>query len=84
MRGVLLLILGALMLANPLWSVTALVWIFGIFAIIDGIVAIAEWFAQPQGARRGLVAGRRASSAIAIGLVAVVCTGADRAGASSA
>ena len=45
-RGVFLLILGGFMLANPLWSVTALVWIFGIFAIIDGIVAIVEWFTQ--------------------------------------
>ena len=53
LRGVFLLVLGGIMLANPLWSVTALVWIFGIFAIIDGVIAIAEWFSQRKEAGAG-------------------------------
>jgi uncharacterized membrane protein HdeD (DUF308 family) len=72
-RGVFLLILGGFMLANPLWSVTALVWIFGIFAIIDGIVAIGEWFTQRKetGAGWWLLTG---IVSLVIGLVAVVFT----------
>jgi uncharacterized membrane protein HdeD (DUF308 family) len=46
LRGVVLLVLGLLMLIQPLWSVTALVWIFGIFALLDGIVAVIQWFAN--------------------------------------
>lgn len=73
LRGVFLLILGGIMLANPLWSVTALVWIFGIFAIIDGIVAIAEWFTQRKetGAGWWLLSG---IVSLVIGLVAVIWT----------
>ena len=44
LRGVVLLVLGLLMLVQPLWSVTALVWIFGIFALLDGIVTVVQWF----------------------------------------
>ena len=55
LRGVVLLILGLLMLVQPLWSVTALVWIFGIFAILDGARRDRAVVRQPQGARVGLV-----------------------------
>ncbi|KQR17899.1 HdeD family acid-resistance protein [Cellulomonas sp. Leaf334] len=44
LRGTVLLVLGLLMLVQPLWSVTALVWIFGIFALLDGIVTVVQWF----------------------------------------
>lgn len=69
-RGVFLLILGGVMLANPLWSVTALVWIFGFFAVLDGIVAIAEWFTQRKEAGAGwwLLTG---IVSLVIGLVAM-------------
>lgn len=44
LRGVLLLILGILMLFHPLESITALVWIFGIVAIIDGLLIVVGAF----------------------------------------
>ncbi|WP_426593646.1 HdeD family acid-resistance protein [Cellulomonas sp. McL0617] len=73
LRGVFLLVMGGFMLANPLWSVTALVWIFGIFAIIDGVVALAEWFTQRKesGAGWWLLSGL---VSLVIGLVAVIFT----------
>ena len=63
LRGVVLLVLGLLMLVQPLWSVTALVWIFGIFAILDGIVAVVEWFVNRKdpGAGWFLLSGPSAS-----------------------
>ena len=63
LRGVVLLVLGLLMLVQPLWSVTALVWIFGIFAILDGMVTIFQWFANRQEAGAGsfLLSGSSAS-----------------------
>ncbi len=73
-RGVFLLILGFIMLANPLWSVKALVWIFGVFAILDGIIALTEWFTNRKEAGAGwwLVSGL---VSLAIGIVAVVWPG---------
>ena len=41
-RGVLLLVLGLLLLAQPSASVQALVWLFGIFAIVDGVIAVVQ------------------------------------------
>jgi len=72
-RGVFLLILGGVMLANPLWSVTALVWIFGFFAVLDGIVAIAEWFTHRKEAGSGwwLLVG---VVSLLAGLVAMIFT----------
>ncbi|GEK21952.1 HdeD family acid-resistance protein [Cellulomonas xylanilytica] len=73
LRGVVLLVLGLLMLVQPLWSVTALVWIFGIFAILDGVVAILQWFANRSepGAGWFLLSGL---IGVAIGVVVVVWT----------
>lgn len=73
MRGIFLLILGGIMLANPLWSVTALIWIFGAFAIIDGVIALVEAFTKRKEAGAGwwLLTG---IISLAIGLVAVVWT----------
>jgi uncharacterized membrane protein HdeD (DUF308 family) len=73
LRGVVLLVLGLLMLVQPLWSVTALVWIFGIFALLDGIVAIVQWFANRKDPGSGwfLLSGL---VGVAIGVVVVVWT----------
>jgi uncharacterized membrane protein HdeD (DUF308 family) len=73
LRGIVLLVLGLLMLVQPLWSVTALVWIFGIFAILDGVVAIGQWFGNRRepGAGWFLLSGL---IGIAIGVVVVVWT----------
>ncbi|MDQ0372870.1 HdeD family acid-resistance protein [Cellulomonas humilata] len=73
LRGVVLLVLGLLMLVQPLWSVTALVWIFGIFAILDGIVAVVEWFVNRKdpGAGWFLLSGL---FSLTIGIVVVVWT----------
>ena len=73
LRGVVLLVLGLLMLVQPLWSVTALVWIFGIFALLDGIVTVIQWFANRKepGAGWFLLSGL---IGIAFGVVVVVWT----------
>ncbi len=42
LRGVLLLVLGLLLMAQPAASLKAIVWLFGIFAIVDGVVAIVQ------------------------------------------
>lgn len=44
LRGVLLVVLGLLMLVEPLGTLEALVWVFGIFAVADGLVVLAEAF----------------------------------------
>ncbi len=74
LRGVVLLILGLLMLVQPLGTVKALVWVFGIFAIIDGLVAIAQWLANRKEPGSGwwLISG---AVSIAFGVIAVVWTG---------
>jgi uncharacterized membrane protein HdeD (DUF308 family) len=73
LRGVVLLVLGLLMLVQPLWSVTALVWIFGIVALLDGIVAVIQWFANRKepGAGWFLLSGL---IGIAFGVVVVAWT----------
>lgn len=45
LRGVLLLVLGLLLLFAPLETVAALVWVVGLFAIADGLVAIFQGLA---------------------------------------
>ena len=73
LRGVVLLVLGLLMLVQPLWSVQALVWIFGIFALLDGIVTVVQWFANRSepGAGWFLLSGL---IGIAFGVVVVAWT----------
>ena len=73
LRGVVLLVLGLLMLVQPLWSVTALVWIFGIFVLLDGIVTVVQWFVNRKepGAGWFLLSGL---ISIAFGAVVVVWT----------
>ncbi|MBO3086106.1 HdeD family acid-resistance protein [Cellulomonas fengjieae] len=72
-RGVVLLILGLFMLAQPLASVGVLTWVFGIFAIIDGLVAIGQWLGNRKEPGSGwwLASGLMG---IALGVVAVVWT----------
>ena len=41
-RGLLLVVLGLVLVAQPSASIDALVWLFGIFAIVDGFVAIFQ------------------------------------------
>lgn len=41
-RGLLLVVLGLVLVAQPSASIDALVWLFGIFAIADGFVAIFQ------------------------------------------
>ncbi|WP_421735457.1 HdeD family acid-resistance protein [Cellulomonas sp.] len=74
LRGVVLVILGLFMLVQPLGTVKALVWVFGIFAIIDGLVAIAQWLGNRKepGAGWWLISGL---VGIAFGVTAVVWTG---------
>lgn len=74
LRGVVLLVLGLLMLVQPLGTVKALVWVFGIFAIVDGLVAIAQWLGNRKdpGAGWWLISGL---VGIAFGVIAVVWTG---------
>jgi len=45
-RGILLLIVGFLMLAHPFDTAVALVWVFGVFAVVDGVLTLAQWFAN--------------------------------------
>jgi len=74
LRGVVLLILGLFMLIQPLGTVKALVWVFGVFAIIDGLIAIAQWLGNRKepGAGWWLISG---VVGIAFGVIAVVWTG---------
>lgn len=44
LRGVLLVVLGLLMLVEPLRTLAALGWIYGAFAIADGLVVLAQAF----------------------------------------
>ncbi|KSW29801.1 HdeD family acid-resistance protein [Cellulomonas sp. B6] len=46
LRGVLLLLLGLLLLAQPAASVAAIVWLFGVFAMVDGVVAVVQGLAN--------------------------------------
>ena len=42
LRGLLLLVLGLLLMAQPAASVQAIVWLFGVFAVVDGVVAVVQ------------------------------------------
>ncbi|MEV7974119.1 DUF308 domain-containing protein [Cellulomonas sp. NPDC089187] len=44
LRGVLLVVLGLLMLVEPLRTLDALGWIYGLFAVADGLVVLAQAF----------------------------------------
>lgn len=42
LRGVLMIVLGLLLLVEPLGTLVALVWVFGVFAVVDGVVVLAQ------------------------------------------
>lgn len=42
LRGVLMIVLGLLLLVEPLGTLVALVWVFGIFAVVDGVVVLLQ------------------------------------------
>jgi uncharacterized membrane protein HdeD (DUF308 family) len=42
LRGVLMIVLGLLLLVEPLGTLVALVWVFGIFAVVDGAVVLLQ------------------------------------------
>ncbi|RMI04644.1 HdeD family acid-resistance protein [Cellulomonas triticagri] len=42
LRGVLLIVLGLLLLVEPLGTLVALVWVFGVFAVADGVVVLLQ------------------------------------------
>jgi uncharacterized membrane protein HdeD (DUF308 family) len=46
LRGAVVLVLGLFMLARPLETVAALVWVFGAFAVIDGVLVLVQSFAD--------------------------------------
>jgi len=74
-RGVVLLVLGLLMLVQPLATVSALVWVFGAFAVVDGLVSVAQWLANRRepGAGWWVLEGL---AGIVFGVIAFVWTGA--------
>lgn len=42
LRGVLMVVLGLLLLVEPLGTLVALVWVFGVFAVADGAVVLLQ------------------------------------------
>ncbi|MEN1974379.1 HdeD family acid-resistance protein [Cellulomonas olei] len=42
LRGVLLVVLGLLLLVEPLGTLVALIWVFGVFAVVDGAVVLLQ------------------------------------------
>lgn len=42
LRGVLMIVLGLLLLVEPLGTLVALVWVFGVFAVVDGAVVLMQ------------------------------------------
>ncbi len=42
LRGVLMVVLGLLLLVEPLGTLVALVWVFGVFAVVDGAVVLMQ------------------------------------------
>lgn len=45
-RGIVLFILGFMLMIEPLTALTALVWVFGAFLLLDGVIAIAQGLAN--------------------------------------
>ncbi|VTR75740.1 MULTISPECIES: DUF308 domain-containing protein [Cellulomonas] len=42
LRGLLMIVLGLLLLVEPLGTLVALVWVFGVFAVVDGVVVLLQ------------------------------------------
>lgn len=46
LRGIVLLVLGIALLAQPTVTTAAIVWLFGLFAVVDGVLAAAQGLAN--------------------------------------
>ncbi|WP_136517543.1 MULTISPECIES: HdeD family acid-resistance protein [Cellulomonas] len=74
LRGVVLLVLGLLLMAQPEPTLEAIVWLFGVFAVVDGVVAIVQGLANrgvpgwPWWVAQGL-------AGVAVGAVVIVWPG---------
>jgi uncharacterized membrane protein HdeD (DUF308 family) len=70
-RGVILLVLGVLMLSHPVETATALAWVFGVFAVIDGVMSLVQWWTnrRVEGSLWWLVI---AAMELAVGVVVIV------------
>jgi uncharacterized membrane protein HdeD (DUF308 family) len=73
LRGVMAIIFGILAILFPGEALTALVWIFGIYALIDGIVTLYQAMTQPSDNRWWQLF--EGIAAIIAGIVAFVWTG---------
>ncbi len=72
-RGIVAIIFGIVVSAWPTATVLVIVWLFGIFALIDGIVGVAHWFAGAAARSTwGIVS---AVVSILAGLVAIIWPG---------
>ncbi|MCT9870463.1 HdeD family acid-resistance protein [Paenarthrobacter aurescens] len=72
-RGVLAIVFGLLILLLPSATAFVVVVMFGVFAIIDGIISVAHYFYDPAGRSRWSMVGGFIS--IAAGIVAVAWPG---------
>ncbi|MFJ4028914.1 HdeD family acid-resistance protein [Paenarthrobacter sp. NPDC089989] len=72
-RGILAVLFGFAIAALPVSTVFALVFVFGVFAIVDGLTNIAHYFYDPSRHSRWSLIGGFIS--IAAGLVAVAWPG---------
>lgn len=72
-RGVIAIIFGIMVTAWPTSTLLVIVWLFGVFALIDGIIGVAHWFADAASRSTwGIVS---AVISILAGLVAIVWPG---------
>ncbi|PRZ41990.1 uncharacterized membrane protein HdeD (DUF308 family) [Antricoccus suffuscus] len=72
-RGVLAIIFGVMVAVWPKSTVLVIVWLFGIFALIDGIIGVAHWFTdRVERSTWGIVS---AVISILAGLVAIIWPG---------
>lgn len=72
-RGVLAIIFGIMVAAWPTSTLLVIVWLFGIFALIDGIIGVAHWFSdKAERSTWGIVS---AVISILAGLVAIIWPG---------
>ncbi|AZA09970.1 HdeD family acid-resistance protein [Corynebacterium pseudopelargi] len=53
LSGVLFIIGGVLVFANPVWNMATLGWIFTFIVLVDAIVAIVDYFQRPRALRSG-------------------------------
>ncbi|MBT0993585.1 DUF308 domain-containing protein [Cellulomonas sp. DKR-3] len=69
LRGVVLLLLGLLMLFHPLETLAAITWVFGVFAVLDGVLILLQAFVDRA---KGVMWWQVLGGLIVIGLGVVV------------